>query len=119
MENRNVRHHRERLADTMREEIAAIVEGELSDPRIGLASVTGVQLTPDGRGAHVLIALQGQDPEETLDGLESAKGYIRREVADRMRLRSAPELHFAVDRSQELHGRVDQLLTRMKKREKK
>src|SRR5687768_18476166 len=93
-EQRGREHHRERLADAMRDEIGAILEGELADPRIGLVAVTEVKLSPDGRALHVFVSVEGDDDEaeSTLEGLIAAKGYIRREVGMRMRLRVAPEL---------------------------
>src|ERR1041384_3575375 len=72
----------------------------LGDPRIGLASVTAVQLAEDSRCARVLISVEGSDAEcqESLEGLTAAVGYIRHEVADRLHLRRAPELYFQLDR---------------------
>lgn len=120
MENRSAQHHRERLADAMREEIAAIVEGELADPRIGLATITDVQLSPDGKQAFVLVNVSGNADEEkdTLAGLEAAKGYIKHELLDRLRIRHSPELHFRLDRSQQYETRIDTLIERVKKRSK-
>lgn len=121
MERGGARHHKERLGDALREELTAIIEGELGDPRIGLASVSEVQMAPDGRSARVFINVHGDDAdaEQTLKGLDAAKLYIRREVTDRLRLRQAPELYFQVDRSDEQGARIDQLLGRMKKRNRK
>ena len=60
-----------RLGEALREEIAALIEGELGDPRIGLATVTEVQMAPDGRAAHVLVAVVGDEheAERALQGL--------------------------------------------------
>ena len=120
-EQRGAQHHRERMADAIRDEIVAILEGELGDPRIGLATVSEVRLDPDGKSAHVLVAVAGDEKEmeRTLHGLEAARGYIRHEIAERLRLRRAPELFFQLDRSQEYGDRIDQLLKRVKKREKR
>ena len=120
MENRNAQHHRERLGEALREEIATIVEGELADPRIGLATVTEVHLAPDGKSAHVMVAVQGTDDEAaaSLKGLNAARNFIRREVADRLRLRHAPELFFQLDRSEQYETRIDELLHRIEKRKK-
>jgi ribosome-binding factor A len=118
--DRNAQHHRERLNDALRDEIGAILEGELGDPRIGLATVSEVQLSPDGRSAHVLIAVDEDDAaaEQTLEGLAAATGYIRHEIADRLRLRHAPELIFRLDRSQQYGARIDELLKRINQRSK-
>ena len=119
-QNRNAQHHRERLADAMREEISAMVEGELSDPRIGLATVTDVQLAGDGKQAFVLVSVTGSEDDEksTLAGLDAAKGYIKHELMDRLRIRHSPELHFRLDRSQQYESRIDGLLERVKKRKR-
>ncbi len=120
MERRGQKHHRERLSEALREEIETILEGELADPRIGLATVSAVHMAEDARSARVLIAVDGDDQEadRTLEGLEAAKKFVRRELAERLRLRRAPELFFQIDRSQQLETRVDELLSRVKKRSK-
>ncbi len=116
--DRAAQHHRERLNDAIRDEIIAILEGELADPRIGLATVSNVELAPDGRSAHVLIEVSGGDDEaeQSLEGLSAAKGFIRHEIAERLRLRHAPELIFRLDRSQEYGARIDELLKRINQR---
>jgi ribosome-binding factor A len=118
MERRAAKHHRGRLGQALREEIETLVEGELGDPRIGLVSVTGVQLAEDGRSAQVLVDVEGDDAEaeRSIEGLDAAKGYIRRELADRLRLRRAPDLFFRLDRSEREKARVEELLKRVKKR---
>lgn len=118
MEHGGAKHHRERIGEALKEEIATIIEGELGDPRIGLANVTEVHLSPDGRSARVFIVVQGSDDEaaETMKGLDAAKNYIRRELTDRLRLRQAPELFFQLDRSDQYGSRIDELLERIEKR---
>ena len=120
MERRSQKHHRERLGEALREEIETILEGELADPRIGLASVTGLEMAEDGRSAHVLVAVDGDDADagRTMQGLNAAKNFIRHELADRLRLRRAPELFFRIDRAQQLESRVEELLDRAKRRKK-
>ena len=120
MERRGVKHHRGRLGEALREEIETLVEGELADPRIGLVSVTGVHLADDGRSAEVLVDVDGDDYEadRSLAGLDAAKAYIRHELADRLRLRRAPELLFRLDRSDRDKARVEELLERSKRRTK-
>jgi len=120
VEKRAVKHHRGRLGEALREEIETLVEGELGDPRIGLVSVTGVQLAEDGRTAQVLVDVEGDDEEaeRSMNGLDAAKAYIRHELADRLRLRRAPELFFRLDRAERDKARVEELLERSKKRSK-
>jgi ribosome-binding factor A len=118
VEKRGQKYHRERLGEALREEIETIVEGELGDPRIGLASVSSVVLAEDSRSARILVTVEGDDEEaaRTLEGLMAAGGFIRREVAERLHLRRPPELLFQLDRSQQYSARIDELLGRAKKR---
>jgi ribosome-binding factor A len=120
MERRNVQHHYDRLGEVLREEIAAMIEGELTDPRIGLATVTEVKMSPDGKSAHVFVNVLGneEDAVQTLAGLDAARSYIRRELLDRLRIRHAPDLFFQLDRAQQYETRIDELLRRVKKRSK-
>ncbi len=115
-----MKYHRGRVGEALREEIETLVEGELADPRIGLVSVSGVELAEDGRSAQVLVDVEGDDEEaeRSLQGLDAAKAYIRRELADRLRLRRAPELIFRLDRAEREKARVEELLARAKKRGK-
>lgn len=118
MERRGQKYHRERLGGALREEITAILEGELSDPRIGLVNVTEVQFAPDSRSARILISVDGDDEEaaESMEGLQAAVGYIRRELVERLHLRRPPELVFVLDRSQESSERIEELLGRTRKK---
>jgi ribosome-binding factor A len=120
-EQRARTYHRNRVANTFSEEIGAMLEGELSDPRIASCHVTDVVLAPGGKSARVFIAVHGSESEEesTLEALTTARAYIRSQLRDRMGVRHVPELCFAIDRSEKMTGRMDELLGRMRKREKK
>ncbi len=114
-------YHRNRVAHTFSEEIGAMLEGELSDPRIFPAVVTEVLLAPGGKSARVFVSVHGEEAEEesTLAALTQARGYIRAQIRERMGVRHVPELVFAIDRSERMTGRMDELLGRMKKRDEK
>jgi ribosome-binding factor A len=118
LERRGQKYHRERLGEALREEIETILEGELGDPRIGLANVSEVILAPDSRSARVMVVVEGneEEAEETMEGLQAAGGFIRRELVERLHLRRAPELIFIQDRSQQYETRINELLSRSKKR---
>ena len=120
MEKRGLKYHRGRVGEALREEIETLVEGELADPRIGLVSVTAVHIADDGRSAEVWVNVEGsdEDADESLEGLEAAKAYIRHELVERLRLRKAPELIFRLDRAELEKARVEELLARAKKRNK-
>jgi ribosome-binding factor A len=114
-------YHRNRVANTFSEEIGAMLEGELSDPRIAPSYVTDVVLAPGGKSARVFVAVHGTEEEETstLEGLTTARAYIRSQLRDRMGVRHVPELSFAIDRSERMTGRMDELLGRMRERDRK
>jgi ribosome-binding factor A len=98
-----------------------MLEGELSDPRIAPSYVTDVVLAPGGKSARIFVAVHGSEEEEqsTLEGLTTARAFIRAQIRDRMGVRHVPELSFAIDRSEKMTGRMDELLGRMRKRDAK
>jgi ribosome-binding factor A len=123
-EHRARKHHQDRVAETLREEIGAMIEGQLSDPRIAICYVSEVVLNPGGKSARVYVAVDSAEPdiakaeEDTVAGLEAAKGYIRFELKERMGVRHVPELAFFADRSGRFQARIDELMTRSRKRQK-
>lgn len=94
-----------RLAGELKNEISAIIAQEIKDPRVGFATVTEVEVSPDLRHARVLVSVLGspQEKQETFEALAGATGYIRRLVGARVKLRHTPELSFVYDDSIE-HG---------------
>jgi len=119
-EQRGKQHHLERLGEALKEEIGAIIEGELGDPRIALCTVTEIVLTSDGKSARVFLHIEGDDREskQTVEAINAARGYIRHELLDRLGVRHVPDLTFIHDRSEEYGARIDELLGRIKKRKK-
>src|SRR5215475_2939896 len=120
-EHRARKHHQDRVAETLREEIGAMIEGELSDPRIAFCYVSEVVLNPGGKSARIYVALDSavsdiaKAEEETVAGLEAAKGYIRHELKERMGVRHVPELAFFADRSGRFQARIEELMDRARK----
>jgi ribosome-binding factor A len=119
-EQRGRQHHRERVGEALKEEIGAIIEGELGDPRIALCNVTEVILSPDGKSARVFLHVEGDEKESraTLQAINAARGYIRHELLERLGKRHVPDLSFVLDRSEEYGGRIDEILGRIRKRRK-
>lgn len=119
-EQRTRNYHRDRVAEALREEIGAMIQGELSDPRISFAYVSEVVLNPGGKSAQIYVAIDGEGPEEktTLEALTAARGFIRHELKERMGVRHVPELSFHLDKSEHLKSRIDELLGRAKRRRK-
>jgi ribosome-binding factor A len=119
--DRAKQHHRDRVAETLRDEISSMMAGELADPRIGSAFVTEVVLNPGGKSARVFVAVASgneEDSQTTLDGLAAARGYIRYELRERMGVRHAPELTFHIDTSADVKDRISVLLGRAERRKK-
>ena len=117
-EPRSRTYHRSRVAETLREEIGTMLEGELSDPRIAFCYVTEVEMNPGSKSARVYVAVDGGDEAEknTVDALVAAKGYIRHELLERMGKRRVPDLTFHVDKSERFQSSIDELLDRSKRR---
>ena len=90
-----------RVADLIKLEISEIIRRELKDPRIGMVSITGVQMTEDLRYAKVFVSVLGNENEvkSSLIGLERATGFVRREIGRRLSLRYTPEIKFIYDES--------------------
>ena len=106
-----------RLQAALMEEISDIIHNEMKDPRIGFASLTEVELSPDYRQAKVFVSVLGDEgqKESTLAGLNSAVGFIRTEVGRRIRLRFTPEIIFKLDNSIERGSRIFELLQKVEK----
>jgi ribosome-binding factor A len=102
----------DRVSDVLRAELADLLLREVHDPRVKLASVTAVEVTPDLRRAVVRISVLGDDTQrqETIDGLRHARGFLRTELAHRLRLRATPELVFELDRGAEHSQRISDIL---------
>jgi ribosome-binding factor A len=117
LEQRAKQHHKDRVAETLREEIGAMILGELSDPRISFAYISEVVLAPGGKSARIFVAIDGgvEEEKQTLAGLDAARGYIRHELMERMGVRHVPELSFHADRSQNLKARIDELMGRTRR----
>jgi ribosome-binding factor A len=96
-----------------------LTRGDLHDPRIGYITITGVKVSPDLRVARVYYSMIGTEEEKarTKEGLEAAKGYVRREVTSRVKLRVSPEVFFTFDGSLEEGDKIERLLKEVKAKE--
>jgi len=101
-----------RVSDLLRAELADLMLRQVHDPRVKLASVTEVDVTPDLRRAIVKVSVLGDDKQrqETIEGLRHARGFLRTELARRLRLRATPELVFELDRGAEHSQQISELL---------
>src|ERR1051325_11110851 len=86
----------DRLAEQIREEVSQIVGYELDDDRIGFVTVTDVRVSPDLATARVFVSVLGSAEEQkrSLDALNHASGFIRRQLAPRLRTKRAASVHF-------------------------
>jgi len=106
------KHRVARLAGEVQKEIASILNRDIKDPRLGMVSVVAVDIAPDGCSAKVYISplAIGADKNGVEAALESAKGYIRRELGKRLKTRAVPELFFHVDESIAYGVRMSQIV---------
>ena len=102
----------ERVAEQVRRELAALIDGELKDLRIGMISITDVEVTPDYAHAKVYFStLAGRERVDgILAGLEKASGFLRRELGRRIRIHTTPQLHFIFDSSLERGAELTKLI---------
>ncbi len=101
-----------RVADLVKQEVSQIIQHEMKDPRIGFVTVTSVEVSIDLRHARVYFSVLGSkaDQEESLEGLERAKGYIRTQLGRRITLRHIPELLFRYDESFDYAQRISNVM---------
>lgn len=106
---------RRKLASLLQEEVSTIIQRELKDPRLGFASVTRVEVSPDASFARVYVSVFGSDEEQaaTMEALEHASGYIRRLLTPRLSLRTIPRLRFILDHSMEHAEEIARVLAEL------
>jgi ribosome-binding factor A len=109
----------DRVGDLVKMEIADLLLKQVRDPRIGSVTITGVKVTDDLRTARVFFVEMGKDAcsAEIRAGLGKAAGFLRRELARRLRLRHVPELIFSYDPSFAYGNRIDTLLMEIHREE--
>lgn len=105
----------ERVDQLLREEISRIVREEVADPRVGFATITNVETTPDLRHARVWVSVIGQPAQrtETVAALGRAMPYVRHELGKTLRIKRIPDLHVQLDDTAERGTRVLQLLNEL------
>jgi ribosome-binding factor A len=101
----------DRVAEQVRRDLADLIRSELKDPRVGMISLTAVELTPDYAHAKVFFTtLHGEHLAEIEQGLRRASGFLRRELGRRIHIHTLPELHFIYDASVERGASLSQLI---------
>lgn len=111
----------EKVQVELRREISRILQEDLKDPRIGFITVTRIDLTGDLRHAKVYFSILGDEAkqESSVEGIESAKGYIRKLIGDRLKLKYVPELSFKLDKSEEYSIELEKTFERLRNESKK
>ena len=109
-----------RIGQLILRELAQMIQHEVSDPRVGMVTVSHVDVTADMKYAKVYVTrLNGvdseQDIDECLQGLSRAAGFLRRNLAGRVELRNIPELRFHYDKSLEHGFHMDELIAKANK----
>lgn len=102
----------QRVSELIKHELATIITHEVKDPRVGFVTVTEVRATSDLKHAKVFVSLYGDDAQRqaSLQGLNKAVGYLKREISRRLELRHTPELVFAQDETLDKADRMQQLM---------
>jgi len=106
----------DRVREAVRREASIILHEELKDPRLGFITVTRVEMTPDLRYAKIFFSVLGkeEDYKKTQEALDSALGFIRSKIAQRINLRFAPDISFQADHSSEYSVRIQEVLEEIK-----
>jgi ribosome-binding factor A len=102
----------EQVADEIQRILGEVIQYELKDPRVGFATIVGVDVSADLQHAKVRVSVMDETQRaDTLEGLERAKGFLRRRVAQELRhMRAVPELHILLDTSLDYSIHIDQVL---------
>jgi ribosome-binding factor A len=112
-------HRLARIEEQVKRIIGEILSAGAKDPRIGLASVTRVSVSPDLQQAKVFISAYGSEEEKrkTFAGLQSARSYIQRELGSQVSYRNTPVISFHEDLVLAYGARIDEILLEIKKKE--
>jgi len=107
---------RERIEEAIKKEVSTIIHDELKDPRIGFVTIIRVELSEDLRNARIFYSVLGNNEsrKKTKVALDSALGFVRSRVAQRINMRFATELMFQEDRSSEYSVKIEEILSKLK-----
>ena len=101
----------DRVADQIQRELAALIDRELGDPRVGAATLSGVEVSPDLRNARIFVTpAVDTDVEATIGGLTRAAGFLRRKLGERLHMKYLPALKFEYDSTLDTANRITELL---------
>jgi len=115
----NPSRRQKRVASLIKEEASRLLIEEIQDSFSGLITVTRVEMTADLKTAHIYLSIYGTEQEEAVfELLDKKKGFLRKSIASKVKLKYNPMLIFSADPSLEYQSRIDRLLDEIKKNEK-
>ena len=101
-----------KVADQIQRDLTELIARELKDPRVGMVTLQGVEVTPDYAHAKVFFSLLTGDPQQTQDALNQAAGFLRNGLFKRLHIHTVPTLHFVFDRTTERASDMNALIAR-------
>ncbi len=100
------------IADQIQRDLTELVARELKDPRVGMVTISAVEVTPDYAHAKVFFSILVGDPQETEDALNQAAGFLRNHLFKRLHIHTVPTLHFHFDRTTERAADMNALIAK-------
>lgn len=100
------------IADQIQRDLSELIARELKDPRVGMVTISAVEVTPDYAHAKVFYSLLTGDPEETQEALSQAAGFLRNGLFKRLHIHTVPTLHFQFDRTTERAADMNALIAK-------
>jgi ribosome-binding factor A len=103
----------ERVQELLLEEISKLIQHDLKDPRIGFVTVTRIELSDNLKNAKVFVSIMGSEEqkENSIEGLNSAKGFIRSSLGKNLYLKHIPELHFKLDKAADHVEKITKIIS--------
>ena len=100
------------IADQIQRDLTELIARELKDPRVGMVTISAVEVTPDYAHAKVFFSILVGDPQETEDALKQAAGFLRNHLFKRLHIHTVPTLHFHFDRTTERAADMNALIAK-------
>ncbi len=101
-----------KVADQIQRDLTELIARELKDPRVGMVTLQGVEVTPDYAHAKVFFSVLVGDPQATQEALNQAAGFLRNGLFKRLHIHTVPTLHFVYDRTTERASDMNALIAR-------
>lgn len=101
-----------KVSDQIQRDLSELIARELKDPRVGMVTLQGVEVTPDYAHAKVFFSVLTGDPDQTLEGLSQAAGFLRAGLFKRLHIHTVPTLHFVYDRTTERASDMNALIAK-------